>query len=53
MLNFDEFYIWRFNQFKGNASVTKLDLSGNEIGAYGVKHLAALFEENSNITELV
>lgn len=41
------------NALKNNVTVTKLDLSGNEIGYYGVKHLVSLFEENSTITELV
>jgi len=30
-----------------------LDLSGNEIGALGLKHLSSLFEENNTINELV
>ena len=34
-------------------TVTRLDLSGNEIGSSGLKHLASLFEENSTISELV
>ncbi len=30
-----------------------MDLSGNEIGDLGLKHLSSLFEENNTITELV
>lgn len=41
------------NALKNNVTVAKLDLSGNEIGFYGVKHLVSLFEENSTISELV
>ena len=41
------------NALKNNVTVSKLDLSGNEIGSHGVKHLVSLFEENSTITELV
>lgn len=28
-------------------------MSGNDIGAYGLKHLAGLFEENTTIIDLV
>ena len=38
---------------KMNLTVVKLDLSGNEIGSQGAKHLARMFEENSTITDLV
>ena len=41
------------NALKNNVTVTKLDLSGNEIGYYGVKHLVSLFEDNSTIVDLV
>jgi hypothetical protein len=34
-------------------TVTKLDLSGNEIGVIGVKHLSNLLSDNTTITELV
>ena len=33
--------------------MTKLDLSGNEIGVGGVKHLLNLLQDNLTITELV
>lgn len=39
--------------FKTNLSIVKLDLSGNSIGASGMKHLARMFEENSTINDLV
>ena len=38
---------------KYNTNVVSLDLSGNEIGPQGVKHLANLFSENTSILELV
>lgn len=38
---------------KKTITVTKLDLSGNEIGVHGVKHLANLFSENQSIVDLV
>lgn len=38
---------------KYNTNVVSLDLSGNEIGPEGVKHLANLFSENTSILELV
>jgi Ran GTPase-activating protein (RanGAP) involved in mRNA processing and transport len=34
-------------------TITNLDLSGNEIGASGVKHLSNLFDDNTTITDLV
>lgn len=33
--------------------VNKLDLSGNEIGVTGVKHLSNLLQDNTVITDLV
>ncbi len=53
MPNVNNVHLMKFLSFQENATIVKLDLSGNHLGEAGAKHMSDVLNNNTIISDLV